>query len=74
MEWIECPTCHTGYRTDKIGVVLDRTQQITIACQVCKVPFNANVTVTTTWEQKSRWNPIKEEVTHKTVETSPRVA
>lgn len=72
--WIECPTCHTGYQASRLGVSLDKTKQITIVCQVCKQAFDTNVVVTTTWEQKSRWNPFREEVTTMQITSNPRVA
>lgn len=74
MEWVECPTCHTGYRSTDIGVTFDHTYQATVVCKVCAIPFNVNITVTKTWEQTSRWNPLKEEVTRVSVESHPRGA
>lgn len=72
--WIECPQCHTGYQAHRIGVSLAKTRQITIVCQVCKQAFDANVVVTTTWEQKSRWSPLREEVTTTKIESKLRGA
>lgn len=73
-EWVECPTCHTGYRPGRIGLTMEQTKQATIVCSVCKKPFDVDVIVNTTWEQKSKWNPFKEEVTTVTVESKSRVA
>ncbi len=72
--WLECPECHTGYRADRIGVSFGATRQVTIVCSVCKTAFNINIVVTTTWEQQSRWNPLKEEITRVTAEVLKRVS
>lgn len=72
--WIECPCCHTGYQPQRLGVALDRTKQITIVCQVCHKAFDVNVAVVTTWEQTSRWNPFKQEVTTVSMEAKERVS
>lgn len=72
--WIECPECHTGYRAERCGVPLDVSRQATVVCSVCKCDFNVNVVISHSWEQKSRWNPLKQEVQHTTVEILKRGA
>lgn len=73
-DWVECPNCHTGYRPGRLGITMEQTKQATIVCLVCKRAFDVDVVVNTTWEQKSRWNPLKAEVTTVTVTSKLRVA
>ena len=41
--WIECPTCHLGFKSERLGVSLVDARQYTVVCSACRHPFDIDV-------------------------------
>lgn len=48
MTRIECPTCATSYTLDRLGLQ-ERNQHFTVACPICRVAFDGQITLVSRW-------------------------